>query len=332
MLKRATSARFFVVLESRINLPAHLAGFPLAQPSSFSEQICSWLTTISFQCNAANEPDLALPVLEIADHDRLMLKVIPVDLATWQKMNQESLLNLLSNYLQTTRSQGIMAVALWEDYWLARKNIVQSRLAATLGISAKIPARLTLARRIDNAATEHFLEANHLNGSTLSKFRYGLFLPKRYYRVLPEGFTFDTSADEMLVAVATFSHARIFEQNGAPFRSHELIRFASLLNTNVVGALDKLLNAFIREKAPDDIMTYADLEWSDGRSYKRLGFEERGSMPPRKAYVEVAGMRRVRTRVETGQPGEEPPVEYLTVYNLGSIKYVRDIKSNANES
>jgi len=303
----------------------------LAQPSSFSGQISNWLTSISFQCNAANEPDWTLPVLEIADSDRVVLKVIPVDLASGQKMNQEGLLNQSSNYLQTIRSQGVPAVLLWEDYWLARKSIVQSRLAATLGISAKIPARLTLARRIDNAATEHFLEANHLNGSTLSKFRYGLFLPKRYYRVLPEGFVFDASADEMLVAVATFSNARIFEQDGAPFRSHELIRFASMLNTNVVGALDKLLNAFIREKAPDDIMTYADLEWSDGRSYKRLGFEERGYMPPRKVLVKLADMRRVRTRVETGRPTGEPPVEYLAVYNLGSIKYVRDIKTNANE-
>nr|MBZ1362219.1 hypothetical protein [Dyadobacter fermentans] len=278
-----------------------------------------------------NEPDWALPVLEIAANDRAVLKVIPVDLAIWHKMNQESLLNLSTNYLQAARGQGIPAILLWEDYWLARKSIVQSRLAATLGISVKIPARLTLARRIDNATTEHFLEANHLNGNTLSKFRYGLFLPKRYYRVLPEGFVSDASADEMLVAVATFSNARIFKQNGAPFRSHELIRFASLLNTNVVGALDKLLNAFIREKAPDDIMTYADLEWSDGRSYKRLGFEERGYMPPRKALVQLADMRRVRMRVETDQPAGEPSVEYLTVYNLGSIKYVRDINTNANE-
>lgn len=256
----------------------------------------------------------------------MVLKVIPVDLTTWRKENQESLLNQLIKYLQTARNQGINAIALWEDYWLARKSIVQSRLAALLGVSVKIPARLTLVRRIDNAATTQFLEANHLNGSTMSKFRYGLFLPKRYYRVLPEDFVFDASADELLVAAATFSNARIFEQNGEPFRSHELIRFASLPGTNVVGALDKLMNAFIREKSPDDIMTYADLEWSDGRSYKRLGFEERGNMPPRKANVNLADMRRVRMREETGDSPEQPSVEYLTVYNLGSIKYVRTIK------
>lgn len=261
-----------------------------------------------------------------------MMNVVPVNLATWKRVGDASLLSQLKEHLETTRSVGIPAVAIWEDYWLSRKLVVQSRLAAMLGQSAKIPARLTLARRIDNATTAQFLETNHLNGSTISKFRYGLFLPKRYYRVLPESFVFDASATELLVAVATFSNARIFEQNGEPFRSHELIRFASLLNTNVVGALDKLLKAFIREKSPDDIMTYADLEWSDGRSYTRLGFEERGNMPPRRAHVDVTHMRRVRTQGETDQTAGQLPVEFLTIYNLGSIKYVKDIKTNANES
>lgn len=262
----------------------------------------------------------------------MVMKVIAADLATWKRFGHESLLNPMKERLETIRREGIPAVLIWEDYWLARKSVVQSRLAAMLGQSAKIPARLTLARRIDNAATAHFLESNHLNGSTMSKFRYGLFLPKRYYRVLPEGFVFDVSADELLVAVATFSNARIFEQNGEPFRSHELIRFASLLGTNVVGALDKLLNAFIREKSPNDIMTYADLEWSDGRSYQRLGFDERGNMPPRKAHVDVTHMRRVRMPEQGEQAPGQLPVGYLAVYNLGSIKYVRDIKTNANES
>jgi len=259
------------------------------------------------------------------------MKIIPIELGTWQKSRHESMPNRLSERLETLRLQGFQAVVIWEDYWLARKSIVQSRLAAMLGISAKIPARLTLARRVDNAATAQFLQANHLNGSTVSKFRYGLFLPKRYYRVLPDDFAFEASADELLVAVATFSNARIFTQNGEPFRSHELIRFASLTGTNVVGALDKLLNAFIREKSPDDIMTYADLEWSDGRSYKRLGFEERGSIPPQKAYVEAATMLRTRKQPERAHSEDRTLAEYLTVNNLGSIKYVRTIKSSQTD-
>jgi hypothetical protein len=279
-----------------------------------------------FECNAANEPGFALPVLEISDADRVLMKVIPIEMNIWPKANQDELLSQASERLDTARRDGLSAIVLWEDYWLAKKNIVQSRLAAMLGRSTKIPARLTLARRVDNATTTEFLKANHLNGSTMSKSRYGLFLPKRYYRVLPEGFVFDQSADELLVAVATFSNARIFEQDGAPFRSHELIRFASLAGTNVVGALDKLLNAFIREKSPDDIMTYADLEWSDGRSYRRLGFEKRGNIPPREAYVDLSTMLRTRNPRRTAVSQEQSPIEYLTVYNLGSIKYVKTIK------
>lgn len=254
------------------------------------------------------------------------MKVIPVELNTWRKADQDELLNQVSERLEAARSDGFPAIVLWEDYWLAKKAIVQSRLAAMLGKSAKIPARLTLASRVDNATTSAFLEANHLNGNTMSKFRYGLFLPKRYYRVLPDGFAFDPAAEELLVAVATFSNARIFEQDGAPYRSHELIRFASLPGTNVVGALDKLLNAFIREKSPDDIMTYADLEWSDGRSYRRLSFEERGNMPPRETHVDVSTMLRTRNPNGSADSPEQSSIEYLTVYNLGSIKYVKTIK------
>lgn len=282
-----------------------------------------------FRCSIAYQPDFALPNLEILGTAGSVLNVIPVALDAWYKMRDSDLLNHLAEQLKNARERGLPAVVVWEDYWLAKKPIVMSRLAAMLGVSVKIPARLTRVRRIDNAATTQFLEGNHLNGNVMSKFRYGLFLPERYYRVLPEGFVFDASADELLVAVATFSNARIFEQNNAPFRSHELIRFASLLETNVVGALDKLLNAFIREKSPDDIMTYADLEWSDGRSYKRLGFEERGNMPPRKACVRLADMHRVPARLETDLSLSQPLVGYLTVYNLGSIKYVRTIKPSA---
>ena len=298
----------------------------MAELPPFSEQIANWLTSISFQCNATHEKEFALPVLEVAGSNAAVLEVIPVGLDLWQNSDPTTLLNSLTKQLQSARNEGIACIALSEDYWLAKQHIVQSRLAAMLGISAKIPARLTQVRRIDNATTARFLEDNHLNGSVMSKFRYGLFLPKRYYRVLPEDFAFDEAADELLVAVATFSNARIFEQNGQPFRSHELIRFASLPGTNVVGALDKLLNAFIREKSPDDIMTYADLEWSDGRSYKRLGFEERGNMPPRKVFINVQSMLRVRALQESVDLPERSPAEYLTVYNLGSIKYVRAIK------
>ena len=40
--------------------------------------------------------------------------------------------------------------------------------------------------------------------------------------------------------------------------------------------MGKLLKAFVREVGPDDVMSYADLEWTDGEVYDRLGFREEG--------------------------------------------------------
>lgn len=300
----------------------------MADTLPFPDQLCNWLISISFPCNLVREPDFTLPVALIGDGDRVVMKIIPVEFEAWRKSDGTKLLHDITLKLASIRNAGILAVVLWEDYWLAKRSIVQSRLTSMLGRSARIPARLTLARRIDNALTTQFLDDNHLNGPTTSKFRYGLFLPKRYYRVLPSNFAFDQQPEELLVAIATFSNARIFEQGAQPFRSHELIRFASLQGTNVVGALDKLLNAFIREKAPDDIMTYADHEWSDGRSYLRLNFEERGSMAPREVLVDLRNMARVS---KTPELAEISSIDYLTVFNLGSTKYVKTIKPAPDE-
>ena len=41
-----------------------------------------------------------------------------------------------------------------------------------------------------------------------------------------------------------------------------------------------MLKAFIKEVQPDDIMSYADLEWSEGFVYEQLGFCLEGKRAP----------------------------------------------------
>lgn len=286
---------------------------------------------MGFQGRVGYSSDLPLPFIEVVKEGSVKMEILPVELAACKGLSCAYLPEVLAENISARRGKGRPVIVIWEDFWISKNNIVKSRLAAMLGISAKIPARLTQVRRIENALATGFLAENHLNGPTTSKFRYGLFLPQRYYRVLPDNFVSDHSREELLVAVATFSHARIFEQKGTPFRSHELIRFASLLNTNVVGALDKLLRAFMREKEPDDIMTYADIEWSDGRSYVKLGFEKRGAMAPREALLDTGNMLRVKEVPKVSETESiQPSVDYLTVYNLGSIKYVLTINTSSD--
>lgn len=154
-------------------------------------------------------------------------------------------------------------------------------------------ARNCEVRKIDRKTADAFLDVNHIYGSASCRDCYGLFA--RRITGASE-FSADVVLPESgeLVAVACFSNARRWEKQGRVISSYEWIRYASLRDTRVVGGMGKLLNAFIEERRPDDIMTYAistavpgrpvrEGIVSDGNVFRKLGFieESRRSFPPR---------------------------------------------------
>lgn len=224
-------------------------------------------------------------------------------------------------------AEGIKVIHLWEDVWYSKKAVIQSRLRAAFGISQRIPARLTKVRRIDKPTLERFMDANHLQVSTNAKFKYGLFLPKNYQRILKDDSPATpfltqqmTIQGEALVAVASFSGGKNILRERGTFRSFELIRFANHLDCTVVGGLDKLLKAFVTELQPDDIMTYADRDWSDGRSYERLGFERMGATPPHTFWVNPNTWE--RHYAERLLP-DDIGLHWIKVYNSGNWKFLK---------
>lgn len=276
-----------------------------------------------FSCTASKA---RFPEIEIRRDSRILLTIILVSINEWAAMPSPENIGNVFERVKRLRKEGRTAMMLWEDYWLGRTEIVKSRLLAMCGISQKIPARLAKVSRIDKVTAQAFLEKNHLNGSVGSKYQYGLFLPDRYFRVLTPDFQYDQELENLLVAVATFSHPRIFQRPEKAFRSYELIRFASLLSSNVVGGLDKLLAAFIREKNPDDIMTYADLEWSDGRSYVSLGFEAISETPAIPFLLDLKTNRRFaasRNNLGKDNTAVQNEMPATVVFNAGSVKYVK---------
>ena len=108
--------------------------------------------------------------------------------------------------------------------------------------------------------------------------------------------------------------------NRADTRSFELIRFATLQGYVVVGGMNKLLKAFIKEHQPDDIMSYADRDWSDGRSYDKLGFTKNENNLPQSFYINLKTLERSSISL----PLED---EYLKIFNTGSIKYIKYVQS-----
>jgi hypothetical protein len=235
----------------------------------------------------------------------------------------------LADYQQNNQIESASehrTIRIWEDVWKAKPEIVQSRIRAIFGISQRIPARMTKVERIDKPTADRFLIQNHLQASVSAKLKYGLFLPPQYFRILKNR---PIDQSPLLVAVATFSGSKPIERDGELFRSFELIRFANLLNCTVVGGFDKLLKNFIKEQNPDDIMSYADRDWSDGNSYEQTGFELIGTTSPQDFWVNGHSFERITSRQKELQNNHG---DFIEVHNFGNLKYLLNLKKNKDKN
>lgn len=133
-------------------------------------------------------------------------------------------------------------------------------------------ARNCEIRHIDKPTAAEFLAANHLYGDASCRYRYGIFV-KRYsgeemrQTDSPHPYPIGT-----LVAVAEFSSARKWQKGEQVIRSYEWVRYASLPEVRVIGGMGKILQTFIDEVHPDDVMSYAPAEHYEGEVYLTLGF------------------------------------------------------------
>jgi hypothetical protein len=190
--------------------------------------------------------------------------------------------------------------------YIRKTELVQNRVRALLSDSVRVFARNTEVRRLDRSSLNGFFNAHHLQGVTLARHKYGLF------------------HKEQLVAAASFSSGRPIVRNGKTYQSYELIRFANLSGYTVTGGLSKLLSAFTHEVQPDDIMTYADRDWSLGQSYEQLGFSFLENTPPQAFLIHPQDMIRYYPhRLPGVSSSEELTAQgYFTIYNAGNKKYL----------
>jgi len=289
----------------------------------FEEEMYTFLAPFNGEKKEEFDSHFPCPTLFFSER-RLLLHLISLEKApTFSSITFAQLIDLYA-------AQDIKVIHVWEDVWHTKKQVVQSRLRALLGTSQRIPARLTKVRRIDKPTMEAFIDKNHLQVSTQAKFKYGLFLPKNYQRILKEDLPATSllahqmeTHQEALVAVATFSGGKNIIRGGETYRSFELIRFANFLDCTVVGGVDKLLKAFVTELQPDDLMTYADRDWSDGKSYEQLGFERLGITPPQTFWVNLTTWER---HYYDRLPTENNTTDWVKVYNSGNWKFLKKWK------
>ena len=214
--------------------------------------------------------------------------------------------------------QGIHLVHLWQDCWHTKKEIVRSRIAVLSGSCVRIHARRTEVRRIAKDVMFDFFAINHLQGFVNGRYNYGLYI------------------DEQLIAAASFSVGRKIMRNDCVCRSFELLRFANLLHHRVTGGLGKLIARFVKDIKPDDIMTYADLDWASGNGYRTLKFKQIAITPPKTFWIHPAEMIRYSPNRLPQQLTDEyhkfsqhgnmddflKNMGYINIYNSGNLKFL----------
>lgn len=153
---------------------------------------------------------------------------------------------------------GWRVVHVFEDEWLHKRAIVESRIKAILGVhEIRVGARETQLESVSWSEAKAFLDEHHIQGACR---------PARWCYGLRQG--------EELVAVMVFGPARYTTD-----ADQELLRYAS--RGMVVGGFTKLLRAHTRSQPKGTkILSYADRRWSTGNVYERNGFACIGNTEP----------------------------------------------------
>ncbi|MFZ4261358.1 hypothetical protein ACFRAE_04905 [Sphingobacterium sp. HJSM2_6] len=183
---------------------------------------------------------------------------------------------------------------------------IYDRLKVQAGLARRIYARQTVVARIDKRTSLNFLDEYHVQPSIPGKYRYGLYFEGELY------------------AIAVFSGARIMREISDSHRSFELLRFCQKSNYIVVGGLSKLLKEFAKDFHPQDIMTYADLSWTQESSLQKLGFQIKGMLSAQRFWWDGTKQVPIKSEAEELELRTQQPNGYV-IHSNGSIKMVLDL-------
>jgi len=162
---------------------------------------------------------------------------------------------------------GVRLITIFEDEWLNRPDQVKAILSRILSKEKGCYARKCEVEAVE--APGDFYDLNHIQGAAPSRgVSYGL----RY--------------DDELVACMTFATG-VSQRGGDGW---ELLRYAT--SRRVVGGASRLMKAFVRDYAPENIVSFSDNRWFGGAMYRELGFEMVDESKPDYSVV-MPGQKRV---------------------------------------
>ena len=183
----------------------------------------------------------------------------------WHSEQQGKGKNYHLNKTLKCQEQDIQLIHIFEDEWLEKEEIVKSVILSKLGIfQRRLYARKCYIQEIDSKTKNNFLNKYHLQGKDNSSIKLGLY------------------HNNELLSVMTFGKRTI---GGTKSVNFEMIRFCNKKNVQIIGGASKLFKYFINNYKYICIKTFADLRYSNGKFYKKLGFKFKHLSSPNYWYI-----------------------------------------------
>lgn len=171
-----------------------------------------------------------------------------------------------SDKLKKCNDKDIRLITIFEDEWIEHKDIVLSKIDNILNVSQsdKVFARkCSVMYNVPVSVQKTFYGDNHIQGYGKGSIVYSL------------------SYNNEIVAMMSF----IKKSNN----TYELNRYAT--KYNVIGGFTKLLTKFVEQIDFSELISFADLRWSEGNLYKNTGWEIDSIIRPDYSYI-VNGKRK----------------------------------------
>jgi len=207
----------------------------------------------------------------------------------------------------------VRLIHIFEDEWKYKNEIVLNSIKSILNCDKRkvIYARKCYIKEIDTINKGIYLDKFHIQGKDSSIIKLGAF-----------------NNNNEIVAIMTFSNGSI-SRGGNPHNKniYELSRFCTC-EYRVPGIASKMLAYFKRNYEWSEIYSYADLRWSQGNLYNKLGFELIDQTSPDYWYVcQDKRVHRFNLRKRPDEPKDTPEwvlrslEGYYKIYDCGKLKF-----------
>ena len=167
---------------------------------------------------------------------------------------------------------GIRLFNVWSYDWKYKNKIVKSMISEQLNSNSlkRVYARNTVFKLISFKEASRFLNENHLKGSCISKYQFGLF------------------SNNELISVMTFGRLRS-TQGKTEENNVELSRFCSKQGYSVIGGASKLFkNALKYISEYEKVISFSDVATTSGNLYSVLGFHATNRAKPGYTWVSLS--------------------------------------------